>query len=71
MLSIAKQRDSSLDLQQVIEFTDGAAESISLPASTFDAVLCRWVLMFLPDVRAGLSNIYRSMVEGSLIGRSY
>jgi ubiquinone/menaquinone biosynthesis C-methylase UbiE len=64
MLSIARQRASSLDLQQVIEFMDGDAETISLPASTFDAVLCRWGLMFLPDLRAGLSNIYRSMVEG-------
>jgi ubiquinone/menaquinone biosynthesis C-methylase UbiE len=44
MLSIAKQRASSLDLQQVIEFMDGDAETISLPASTFDAVLCRWEL---------------------------
>jgi ubiquinone/menaquinone biosynthesis C-methylase UbiE len=42
MLSIAKQRASSLDLQQAIEFSDGDAETISLPASTFDAVLCRW-----------------------------
>ena len=41
MLSIAKQRASSLDLEQVIEFRDGDAETISLPFSTFDAVLCR------------------------------
>jgi ubiquinone/menaquinone biosynthesis C-methylase UbiE len=64
MLSIAKQRASSLGLQDVIEFREGDAETISLPASTFDAVLCRWGLMFLPDLRAGLSNIYRSLVEG-------
>jgi ubiquinone/menaquinone biosynthesis C-methylase UbiE len=64
MLSIAKQRASSLGLQDLIEFREGDAETISLPASTFDAVLCRWGLMFLPDLRAGLSNIYRSLVEG-------
>ena len=64
MLSIAKQRASSFGLQDLIEFREGDAETISLPASTFDAVLCRWGLMFLPDLRAGLSNIYRSLVEG-------
>jgi ubiquinone/menaquinone biosynthesis C-methylase UbiE len=48
MLSIAKQRASSLGLQDVIEFKEGDAETISLPASTFDAVLCRWGLMFCP-----------------------
>jgi len=64
MLSIAKQRASSLGLQDVIEFREGDAETISLPASTFDAVLCRWGLMFLPDLKAGLSNIYRSLVDG-------
>jgi ubiquinone/menaquinone biosynthesis C-methylase UbiE len=64
MLSIAKQRASSLGLQDVIEFREGDAETISLPASTFDAVLCRWGLMFLPDLRAALSNIYRSLVDG-------
>src|ERR1700739_112939 len=64
MLSIAKQRARSLDLQDVIEFREGDAETITLPASTFDAVLCRWGLMFLSNLRAGLSNIYRSLVEG-------
>jgi ubiquinone/menaquinone biosynthesis C-methylase UbiE len=64
MLSIAKQRASSLDVQDVIEFREGDAETISLPASAFDAVLCRWGLMFLPDLRAALSNIYRSLVDG-------
>jgi ubiquinone/menaquinone biosynthesis C-methylase UbiE len=64
MLSIAKQRAISLGLQYVMKFREGDAETISLPASTFDAVLCRWGLMFLPDLKAGLSNIYRSLVEG-------
>jgi enediyne biosynthesis protein CalE5 len=57
MLSIAKQRASSLGLQDVIEFKEGDAETISLPASTFDAVLCRWGFMFLPNLRAGLLNL--------------
>ena len=61
MISVAKQRAISLGLQNVIEFKEGDIETIELPSSTFDAVLCRWGLMFLPDLKAGLSNIHRSL----------
>jgi enediyne biosynthesis protein CalE5 len=64
MLTVAKQRAISLDLQNVIEFKEGDIETIDLPSSTFNAVLCRFGLMFLPDLKAGLSNIYQSLVEG-------
>ena len=64
MLSFAKQRAISLGLQDVIEFKEGDAETIDLPYSTFDAALCRWGLMLLPNPKAGLSNIYRSLVKG-------
>jgi len=64
MLSLAKQRAISLGLQDLIEFKEGDIETIDLMPSTFDAVLCRWGLMFLPDLKAGLSNIYRSLIEG-------
>lgn len=64
MLSFARQRAASLGLQDTIEFKEGDAETIDLPPSTFDAALCRWGLMFLPDLKAGLSNIYGSLVEG-------
>ena len=63
MLSVAKERAISLGLQNVIEFKEGDIETIDLPSSTFDAVLCRWGLMFLPDLKAGLSNIYRSLLN--------
>ena len=64
MLSIAKQRAISSGLEQLIEFKHSDAETIDLSASTFDAALCRFGLMFLPDLRTGLSNIYRSLVDG-------
>jgi enediyne biosynthesis protein CalE5 len=63
MLSVAKERAISLGLQNVIEFKEGDIETIELPTSAFDAVLCRWGLMLLPDLKAGLSNIYGSLVE--------
>jgi enediyne biosynthesis protein CalE5 len=64
MLSFAKERAISLGLQEVVEFKEGDAETIDLPSSTFDAALCRWGLMFLPNPKAGLSNIYWSLVKG-------
>jgi ubiquinone/menaquinone biosynthesis C-methylase UbiE len=64
MLSFAKQRAISLGLQDVIEFKEGDAETIDLPPSTFDAALCRFGLMLFQDFKAGLSNIYGSLVEG-------
>ena len=64
MLSIAKQRAASLGLQDKIEFREGDAETINLPTSAFDAALCRWGLIYLPDLKAGLSNIHRSLVDG-------
>lgn len=51
----------------MIEFKEGDIETIELPSSMFDAVLCRWGLMLLPDLKAGLSNVYRSLVEGGHI----
>ena len=63
MLSIARKRAASLGLQDVIEFKEGDAESIDLPPSMFNAALCRAGLMFLPDLNAGLSNIYQSLIE--------
>jgi enediyne biosynthesis protein CalE5 len=53
-----------LGIQNVIEFREGDTETIELPISTFDAALCRFDLMFLPDLEAGLSNIYKSLKEG-------
>jgi ubiquinone/menaquinone biosynthesis C-methylase UbiE len=67
MLSIARQRAASLGLQDVIEFKEGDAETISLPALAFNAVLCRWGLMFLPDLKDGLSNIHGSLVNGGYL----
>src|SRR5918996_1878507 len=56
MLSIAKQRAISSGLEQVIEFKEGDAEIIDLSASTFDAALCRFGLMFLPILSSTLDS---------------
>jgi enediyne biosynthesis protein CalE5 len=64
MLAVAKQRSISMGLQDSIDFREGDAETTDLPSLTFDAALCRFGLMFLPDVKAGLSNIYKSLIDG-------
>ncbi len=63
MLSVGKERSKSKGLQDLIEFREGDAETTDFPSSTFDAALCRFGLMFLPNVKAGLSNIHNSLVN--------
>lgn len=64
MLSIAKQRAINAGLQHVIVFKQGDTGTIDLPYSTFDTALCRFGLMFLPDLDTALLNIYGSLVNG-------
>lgn len=64
MLYIAKERAKSLKLDNRMEFKEGDAETIVLNPSEFDVALCRWGLMFLPNLDLGLSNIHESLVEG-------
>ncbi len=64
MLSIANERAKFQNLDHLMEFREGDAETIALQPSTFDAALCRWGLMFLPNLESGLSNIYNSLVDG-------
>jgi len=63
MLAIGRERARYEGLNN-IDFKEGDAATLVLPSSTFDAALCRWGLMFLPNPKAGLSNIYKSLVKG-------
>ena len=64
MLSIAKQRAINAGLQHAIVFKQGDTGTMELPNSTFDTALCRFGLMFLPDLDTALLNIYSSLVNG-------
>lgn len=70
MLFIAKERSKSLNLDNLMEFREGDAETIDLQPSIFDAALCRWGLMFVPNLETGLSNIYKSLVDGGRFAAS-
>jgi enediyne biosynthesis protein CalE5 len=47
----------------MIEFKVSDAESLDLPNSYFDAVLCRWGLMFLPSIDVTIKKIYASLTH--------
>ena len=61
MLVIARERVSALGLKN-LAFRQVDAEGLDFPESSFDAVLCRFGLMFLPDLPSVLRRI-RSLVR--------
>lgn len=63
MLAIAKARAKSLGLDGVMEFREIDAEVLDFPKSTFNAVLSRWGLMFLPNLPAALARIRKLLVS--------
>lgn len=63
MLEVARERAAEIGLGNV-EFHEMDAEAPDLPESSFDAVLCRFGLMFLPDVDRTLVGIRRLLVPG-------
>jgi ubiquinone/menaquinone biosynthesis C-methylase UbiE len=62
MLTIARQRAASMGIGNIMEFKEGDAETIVLPSSSFNGVICRWGLMLLPNPYDALTNIYRTLV---------
>ena len=64
MLDIARERAAFLRLQDIIEFKESDAENLDLANSSFDAALCRWGLMLLPNLDAAIGKIYSSLVSG-------
>jgi ubiquinone/menaquinone biosynthesis C-methylase UbiE len=63
MLAIGEERARNAGLNN-IEFKEGDMATIVLPHSSFDSALCRWGLMFLPNLSTALNNIQRSLVSG-------
>jgi ubiquinone/menaquinone biosynthesis C-methylase UbiE len=67
MLAIGRERAEKLGLQHTIEFRESDAESLKLPDKSFDAVLCRLGLMFLPNLPDALRIFYEALVPGGKI----
>jgi ubiquinone/menaquinone biosynthesis C-methylase UbiE len=63
MLDFARKRADALAMRNV-EFREMDAEALELPESSFDAILCRWGLMFLPNLSDALSSMRLLLVPG-------
>jgi SAM-dependent methyltransferase len=63
MLALAQAEAIRRGIQQ-IEFREMDAEEPDLPAQTFQAILCRWALMFLPHLPTALVRLRRLLVAG-------
>jgi ubiquinone/menaquinone biosynthesis C-methylase UbiE len=63
MLDLARARAASLGLTNV-EFMELDAERLDFPDQSFDAVLCRWGIMSLPDPPGTLAAIRRMLAPG-------
>jgi enediyne biosynthesis protein CalE5 len=62
MLALAQEEAVRLGLRNV-EFLEMDAEEPDLPAQSFDAALCRWTLMFLPNLVVALTRLRELLVQ--------
>ena len=67
MLALAHERIDSADLRNV-ELVESDAEALVLDDHSFDAVLCRWGLMFMPDLDGVLGKLHRALKQEGRIG---
>jgi SAM-dependent methyltransferase len=67
MIAIGRERAEKLGLQHIIEFRESDAESLKLSDKTFDAVLSRLGLMFLPNLSHALRIFYDALMPGGKI----
>jgi SAM-dependent methyltransferase len=64
MLEVARRRAAGLGLTNV-EYREGDAASLKEPPASFDAVVCRWGLMFVPDLAAAARGIHAMLKPGA------
>jgi SAM-dependent methyltransferase len=64
MLAIARERAAVLGLGN-LDFYESDGESLALSERDFDAVVCRWGFMFMPDIDRALTGIRSRMKAGA------
>lgn len=64
MLAVARERAASLGLHN-LDFRPGDIETFAAGEHAFDAALCRWGLMFVPDLDAAARAIRRALKPGA------
>ncbi len=63
MIAIARKA-ATRDNVRNVTFQVRRAEELELPVGSFDAVLCRWSLMFVDDLKATLARLRRLLRPG-------
>lgn len=63
MLAIGRKRAAELRIKN-IEFRRMDAEAVDQMEHLFDAILCRWGLFFLPDLKKALEKMRQRLVPG-------
>ncbi|HEY6394633.1 MAG TPA: methyltransferase domain-containing protein [Candidatus Binataceae bacterium] len=63
MLELARERAAALGVRN-IKFVETDAESLAVNERDFDAALCRWGLMFVPDLDAAARRIAQLLAAG-------
>ena len=63
MLALARERAATLRLSN-IKFVETDAETLAVDERDFDAAVCRWGLMFVPDLDAAARRIVQLLVAG-------
>src|SRR3990172_8460416 len=69
MLSVAQDKARARGLANV-EFRQVDGEEVDVEAGTFDAVLCRWGIMFMPEPLRCLRQAHRALKPGGRIAVS-
>jgi len=69
MLAIARERADALRIANV-EFRESDGEALAINERDFDAVLCRWGLMFMPDLEGALSGFRQRLLSGGRLAVS-
>ena len=66
MLRVAQGKAKTLNLKN-LEFRTGSADSLSDSPHSYDAIISRFCLMFLPDIPAALGEISRVLKPGGYL----
>ena len=69
MLAIGQERARALGVSNV-EFRESDGEALTIEEDGFDAILCRWGLMFMPDINRALTGFHQRLISGGRIAVS-
>lgn len=61
MLSVARERMLAANITNV-EFVEGDAETVALPPASFDAMVCRWGVIFFTEPVGTLARLRTSLI---------